>query len=83
MLACMKEGLDIRGIYYWTLLDNFEWNAGYSIKFGLFAWDPTGKDGDRTPRGTIRLLVSRRRAGAGSLWRGGEGLSTREQADDW
>ena len=53
----MKEGLDIRGIYYWTLLDNFEWNAGYSIKFGLFAWDPTGKDGDRAPRGTSRLLV--------------------------
>jgi len=32
----LDEGLDIRGYYYWTLIDNFEWNQGRTKKFGLF-----------------------------------------------
>ena len=34
-----KEGYDIRGYYLWSLLDNFEWNAGYSMKFGVHTKD--------------------------------------------
>lgn len=31
--------IPVRGIYYWTLLDNFEWTAGYNpqFRFGLYA----------------------------------------------
>ena len=31
----LAEGIDVRGYYAWTLLDNFEWSAGYSFRFGM------------------------------------------------
>lgn len=38
----VKAGHDLRGIYYWTLMDNFEWNFGYHMKFGIYEWHPDG-----------------------------------------
>ena len=32
---CLDDGIDVRGYFYWSLLDNFEWVLGYGPTFGL------------------------------------------------
>jgi len=36
---CLKEGLNVRGYYYWTLIDNYEWLQGLDARFGLYRVD--------------------------------------------
>ncbi len=36
---CLGDGIDVRGYFYWSLLDNFEWVLGYGPTFGLVAVD--------------------------------------------
>jgi len=31
----MRQGVDVRGYYAWSLLDNFEWSLGFSKRFGI------------------------------------------------
>jgi len=35
--AVVEDKCDIRGYFYWSLLDNFEWDEGYAKRFGLYA----------------------------------------------
>jgi len=60
----MNEGVDVRGYYYWTLIDNFEWAEGYDMRFGLFGVDFETQE--RTLRGGAAPLVEivRRHQGA-------------------
>ena len=39
LVQTMQEGIDVRGYFYWSAMDNFEWNSGYTPKFGLIAVD--------------------------------------------
>ena len=54
--AAIADGLDVRGLMYWTLVDNFEWAFGYHAKFGLFAWNPTMGPTDRQERRSGKLI---------------------------
>ncbi|RDX74445.1 Beta-glucosidase 40 [Mucuna pruriens] len=39
LLASIKDGCNVKGYFAWSLLDNWEWAAGYSSRFGLYFID--------------------------------------------
>lgn len=39
LLRAKKDGVDIRGYFHWSFLDNFEWKSGYWPRFGLVHTD--------------------------------------------
>jgi beta-glucosidase len=39
MQESRARGVDIRGYFVWSLLDNFEWAAGYRPTFGIIRVD--------------------------------------------
>ncbi|MFF4028806.1 GH1 family beta-glucosidase [Streptomyces sviceus] len=59
----LAEGADVRGYYLWSLLDNYEWNAGFSKRYGIVHVDPDTLK--RTPKasfGWYREVIARRGA---------------------
>ena len=42
MEKLIDDGYDVRGYFYWTLIDNFEWNFAWELKFGLYEWNDDG-----------------------------------------
>jgi beta-glucosidase len=54
-LAAMRIGVDLRGYFAWSLLDNFEWAHGYSKRFGLVHVDYATQQ--RTPKASARFYA--------------------------
>ncbi|GMU77678.1 MAG: beta-glucosidase [Acidimicrobiia bacterium] len=47
----IADGLDVRGFFHWSLLDNFEWAFGYRMRFGIVAVDRTTQERTVKPSG--------------------------------
>jgi len=52
--ACMADGIPVKGYMYWSLLDNFEWQKGYSMTFGLIAVNRVTQQ--RSPKPSLAAL---------------------------
>ncbi len=53
MRAAMAQGVDIRGYFVWSLLDNLEWSLGYSRRFGIVHVDFDTQQ--RTPKASAHF----------------------------
>ena len=53
---CIRDGIPVKGYCYWSLMDNFEWQKGFSMTFGLIAVDRTSQA--RTAKDSLRFLGS-------------------------
>ena len=51
--AALEAGVDLRGYFAWSLMDNLEWSLGFSKRFGLIHVDFTTQK--RTPKGSADL----------------------------
>jgi beta-glucosidase len=49
----IQDGVDVRGYFHWTNMDNFEWARGYGVRFGLI--DVDRKSLERTIKPSGRL----------------------------
>ena len=49
----IARGFDLRGYHHWTLVDNFEWDVGWDLRFGLYELNVATQE--RLPRPSAAL----------------------------
>ncbi|MGW0607645.1 glycoside hydrolase family 1 protein [Streptomyces sp. NPDC002640] len=78
------DGVDVRGYYHWSLMDNFEWLHGYNANFGLYGVDRSTME--RIPNEAVsvysEIAESRRLSPAVRAEYGGTGPLTPEPGGD-
>lgn len=50
LLKLIKEGINIKGYYVWSLIDLFEFSRGYTCNYGIYAVNFTDPNRTRTPK---------------------------------
>lgn len=56
---CLADGIPVKGYFYWSMIDNFEWQKGFSMQFGLIAVDR--KTQTRYPKPSLHFLGAYKR----------------------
>ena len=69
MRKLLADGVDLRGYFHWSLTDNFEWNEGWHLRFGLIELDPETQA--RRPRPSAEVYAEIIRSSRNGFAQGG------------
>lgn len=58
----LEEGCPVRGYYHWSIVDNFEWADGWTLRFGLHALDTTTQVRTARPSAALYGEICRQNA---------------------
>jgi beta-glucosidase len=58
----IEDGVDVRGYFHWTNMDNFEWARGYQVRFGLIDVDRTTLERTIKPSGRLYARIAQANA---------------------
>lgn len=64
LARALRDGANVRGYFYWTLMDNYEWNHGMDLRMGLYGVSNDDPGKARAPRksaGTYGSIAKARR----------------------
>jgi beta-glucosidase len=55
----IHDGVDVRGYFHWTNMDNFEWGRGYQVHFGLIGVDRKTLERTIKPSGRLYARIAK------------------------
>jgi beta-glucosidase len=58
----IARGFDVRGYHHWTLVDNFEWDAGWDLRFGLYELNIATQERRPRPSAALYGAIARENA---------------------